>query len=236
MAVLDSNTDGIGGAFGVFSSFEGAAPPQQSNEAEDEGSLENLLRKQFGDKYKHLPQVYPLIIGAVEKDLQMGKKVMHYVSSTLSPRDRAVIIKSEKMRNHILGLSEFVRIVRSITATIGDLLGVDKDIDVQESTLSSWNNHAIIADVIVIEYMWSEIISMAVDMGIFTQQPYLESVQEIRSRGSPESQSKKCQLTLQPFENNGSPNTRSPVVWNGKEYMACVANFCANRMPELSIK
>merc|ERR1712194_128058 len=162
------------------------------------------------------------------------KKIMDYLSKNLSSNDRAIITKSRKLRDHISGLAELVRIIRSISATIGELLGVNKTTDVQESTLTKWNDNAIIADAIVIEYLWSELISKALTLEILSQAPTLESVVEIRARGTlsfGNAPQKKdfCQLTLQPFDAEETGSTRSPVVWNDKKYMACSANLCANR-------
>jgi len=240
-AVLESNNDDFGDGFGDFSSFDDATTSQQPESDTKKGDLEEILRSNLGDEYGKLPGMYSSIITAVENDLQRGNKIMDYVSNTLSSKDKAFIIKSRKLRDHISGLAEFVRIVRSITATIGELLGVNKNIDVQESTLTQWNDNAIIADVIVVEYLWSEIISKAVALGIVSQAPQLESVVEIRARGDlsfDDARRQKddfCQLTLQPLLEEETSSTRSPVVWNGKKYMACAANFCANRVPEISI-
>jgi len=124
-----------------------------------------------------------------------------------------------------------MRLVHLITATIGDLLCIDKDIEVQEFTLSQWNNNAIVANAIVIEYLWNEIAAKAVENDIVL--PKLESVIEIRSRsGHPldaRQVNRLCQLTLRvPVEEEGTC-TQSSVMWNGKRYMAIAANFCANR-------
>merc|ERR1712192_183205 len=92
----------------------------------------------------------------VENDLRKGNKIIDDLSKSLSSKDRAVITKSRKLRDYIFGLAEFVRVVRSISATIGELIGVSKTINVQESTLIKWNDNAIISDAIVIEHLWSD--------------------------------------------------------------------------------
>jgi len=237
----DQFDDDFGDGFGDFSSFDDAAaatpPPQES---EKKGDLEEILRSKLGHEFGRLPgEVWKnVIISTVESDLQRGNRILDYVSNSLSSADRAFIIKSRKLRDHICALAEFVRVVRSITATIGELLCVDKKVDVQESTLPQWNDNAIIADAIVIEYLWSEIISKAVALGIVSYVPQLESVVEIRARAlsfyNAREKDEFCQLTLQPLV-GGTSCTRSPVVWNGKKYMACAANFCANRVPEHAI-
>jgi len=125
-------------------------------------------------------------------------------------------------------------VVRCISATIGDLLCVDKNIELEESNFSQWKDNSITADAIVIEYLWSQLRSTGAALGMCT--PLLESVVEIRARGNlnvnalNNEVSSLCQLTLRPLE--GGTGTQSRVVWNDKVYMACAANFCANRVPE----
>jgi len=227
--VLDVNLDDFDAGFGDFSSFENAAQQQESGK---EVNLEEILSSKLGAEFHRLVGDWKnVIISAVENDLRKGNKIMDNLSNSLSPKDRACIIKSRKFRDHIYGLAEFVRVVRSITATIGDLLCVDKHIGLRESSLSQWKDNAIIFDAIVIENLWSDITSKAVALGI-SPVPQLESVVEIRARAINFDVPKKgsfCQLTLRPLE--GGSCTQSPVVWNGKKYMACAANFCANRVP-----
>jgi len=215
--------------FGNFSSFgEGDTPAVDSSE---KSTLEEILQSKLGNEYVKLAIDWQRIITSTEKDLQRGNKIMEYISNSLSSKDRLYIIKSRKLREYFSSLVECVRLVRLITATIGDLLCIDKDVEVQESTLSQWNNNAIVANAIIIEYLWIEIAAKAVENDIVL--PKLESVVEIRSRsGHPldEHQANRlCQLTLQvPVKEEGTC-TKSSVMWNRKRYMACAANFCANR-------
>ena len=219
--------DDFGDDFGNFSSFDSGAMSQPDVPAD----LEEILERKLG--VGRLAKDWKNdIISAVEKELQRGNKIMDYVSneSGLSSPDRTIIIKSRKLQEYILGLGEYVRIVRSITATIGELLGVDRSVDVQEATLSQWNDNSIIADVIVIEYIWSEVASKAASLDIVL--PKLESVPEIRSRAVPFDSNQKenfCQLTLQPINAKEGTNTKSPVTWFEQRYLACAANFLANR-------
>ncbi|KAL9189907.1 hypothetical protein ACHAXT_009582 [Thalassiosira profunda] len=235
-AAIESNPGDVGEGFGDFSSFDKTTPQPESDK---DVRLAELLRSQLGDEFVgRLPADWKdVILSAIEKDLQRANKVMDDLSNTLSPKDRALIVKSKKLREHVLGLAEFVRIVRSIAATIGDLLGVSKDVDVQEATLSQWQDNEIIADAIVIEYLWSEISSKAVGLGILSKAPPLETVVEIRAGAPPINARRKgeiCQLTLQPL-GAGGPSTQSPVEWKGKQYTACAANFCLNRVPEYAM-
>ena len=212
--------------FGDFSSVPNDTPRQISDK---EFVLEDILGVEFG----RLVGIWKdFVLRAVECDLQNGIETMDDLSNNLSSTDRTCIIKSRKFKDYIFGLAEFVRVVRCISATIGDLLCVDKNIELQETNLSQWKDNSITADAIVIEYLWSQLRSTGAALGMST--PELESVVEIRARGcftvdSLNNEVSFCQLTLRPLE--GGTGTQSRVVWNDKEYMACAANFCANRVP-----
>lgn len=176
------------------------------------------------------------IFSTVKNDLEIGTKVLVYLHGTCGNADSKLILKSRKLNSYISGLAEFVGIVRSITASIGDLLCLDESVDIQAITLSEWSNHFLIANAIEVEDLWSVISSKAEEMGIFSQQIQLERVSDIRARVLSSDCGKKdefCQLTLQPLDDttNGSRlYTRTPVIWSEKKYMACAANFWANKM------
>ena len=219
--------EAFGDGFGDFSSFDEGVTSQPT------GDLEDILRSKLGDEFSKLAAEWNNVISAMEHDMRRGNKILDYILNNLSSRDRACIKKSRKIRDHILSLGEMVRLVRYITATIGELLCVDKNIEVQESTLSQWDDNAVIADAVVIDYIWSEIAVKAARMDI--ELPKLESVVEIRSAGALPFDSHQrghfCELTLWPLTLKEDVSTVSPVSWNGKRYMACAANFCANRLP-----
>ena len=219
--------EAFGDGFGDFSSFDEGVTSQPT------GDLEDKLRSKLGDEFSKLAADWiHVIVSTVEHDVQRGNKILDYILNNLSFRERALITKSRKLRDHILSLGEMVRLVRYITATIGELLCVDKNIEVQESTLSQWDDNAVIADAVVIDYIWSEIAVKAARMDI--ELPKLESVVEIRSAGALPFDSHQrghfCELTLWPLTLKEDVSTVSPVSWNGKRYMACAANFCANRL------
>merc|ERR1711966_71075 len=220
--------------FGNFSSFDDAPVAQEKKSSDEKTDLQFILRSSLGEEYGKLPFLWKTIYKEVENDLQRGNKAMDYLSNSLSFKDRAIITKSTKLRDYIFGLAEFVRVIRSISSTIGELIGVSKTIDVQESTITKWNYNDIISNAIIIESLWSDIISKALMLEIISRTPQLESVVEIRARGglslrSDFQKSNSCQITLQPFGAEETGCTRSPVVWNNKKCMACAANLCANR-------
>ena len=214
-----------------FGDFSSIANDTQRQISDKEFVLEDILGVEFG----RLVGIWKdFVLRAVECDLQKGIETMDDLSNNLSSTDRTCIIKSRKFQDYIFGLAEFVRVVRCISATIGDLLCVDKNIELEESNFSQWKDNSITADAIVIDYLWSQLRSTGAALGMCT--PLLESVMEIRARGNlnvnalNNEVSSLCQLTLRPLE--GGTGTQSRVVWNDKVYMACAANFCANRVPE----
>lgn len=220
--------------FGNFSSFDDAPVAQEKKSSDEKTDLQFILRSSLGEEYGKLPFLWKTICKEVENDLQRGNKAMDYLSKSLSFKDRAIITKSKKLWDYIFGLTEFVRVIRSISSTIGELIGVSKTIDVQESTITKWNYNDIISNAIIIESLWSDIISKALMLEIISRTPQLESVVEIRARGglslrSDFQKSNSCQITLQPFDAEETGCTQSPVVWNNKKCMACAANLCANR-------
>ena len=220
----NSTVDEFDTGFGDFTSFEEEAMPDA------QGNLEAIICRELGHEFSGLVECWKAIVSSVERDLQKGIKLMDRLESEISATDRAGIIKSKKLREYIFGLAECVRLVRLITASIGELLCVAENIELCESTLSHWNDEVIIADAIVIDFLWSKISSA---IGIASKVPHLESVVEIRKQSNFNVTRKAdvCQLTLRSLAGGSGANT--PVTWNDKKYLACAANYCANRTPDL---
>jgi len=215
------DTDG----FGDFSSFEDGA--QQQEQANEKSSRQELI----GTEYTNLMERWASIASTVKADVARGQKIIEYVSTTLPSSDRAIILKSSKLHNHILGLAEFVRVVRCIAATIADVFCLSDSIDLEASYLPEWNDNPIIADAIAIETLWSEISSRVIELNIIPCPPQLDTVVEIRARAKVATVQQKddlCHLTLQPFVNKKC--TQSSVDWDGNKYMACAANLLLHRM------
>eukprot|EP00970_Alexandrium_tamarense_P014555 scaffold4186_cov103-Alexandrium_tamarense.AAC.16 len=205
-----------------------------SNNAADPTKYQQLERcvilcERLAAKNSSLNDQWKTLITNVKSDLERGIKILDFAAN-LTVEDRSIVVKTAKLLNHFSGLAEFVRIVRSIAATIGDVLCLDESIELQRASLLDWNNNAIVSGAVVIEELWSEIRSKAADLVIL---PQLESVAEIRARVLTHVGNDMCQLTLQPLssEKSGeSTSTSSPVQWNGMKYMACSANFWANNI------
>ena len=168
-------------------------------------------------------------ITTIKSDLERGQKILDFFATKLSSNDKSIILQSHKLSNHFLGLAEFVRITRYMMATLHDLLCLEID-----GTLPEYRHNSMFTTHIsAIDKLWSVISPKALDLGILTEAPLLKSVQEIRMLYlNPESTEKYelCQLTLQPLLSDENRGTCSTVTKNGKQFMACAANFLAHRL------
>ena len=167
------------------------------------------------------------VISTINGDLERGQKILDFFATKLSSNDRSIILQSIKLSNHFLGLSEFVRITRYIMATLHDLLCLETD-----GTLPTYHKSIFITHIEAIDKSWSAISMKALDLGILSEAPLLKSVQEIRMRYlncESTEQYELCQLTLQPLLSGENQGTSSTVTKDGKQYMACAANFLAHR-------
>jgi hypothetical protein len=139
---------------------------------------------------------------------------------------------SKPLQTMILGLREFVRVARSIIATLGDLLLLDPKALLTVDTLSSsWCSLRILQVGLEIESAWKSIVqeskSLFPSLGDDVEAP---SIVEIRSSVLDILQNGDlCELTLQPLLSTNKSTTKAAVQWNGKRFMACSGNLLANR-------
>jgi hypothetical protein len=142
---------------------------------------------------------------------------------------------SDSLQVFVLGLGEYVRVARSITATVGDLLGLEMSVEFDRRRWSSsWSSLSLLEPAVEIEESWSTIQKLACELGCVVGENELrvESVAEIRSQclalgGDTE----LCRLTLQRLaQNDTQGSTKTKVQWDNKVFMACAANFYANRV------
>ncbi len=148
----------------------------------------------------------------------------------------------------LAGLAECMRVVRSIVATVGDVLLLDESAMLTIDTwASSWCSLSILEKALEAERKWRDIQRALVPPAPPSSNaappawPHLPaappavSLQEIRSRTNGDVgrvSNKICQLTLQPlWEQEDGGTTRAEVTWQGRPFMACSANFLANRCP-----
>eukprot|EP00957_Ditylum_brightwellii_P212344 15367194-Ditylum_brightwellii.AAC.2 len=152
-------------------------------------------------------------------------------------------------------LTEYVRVVRSIVATIGDLLCLDTSVNLTKRNFKKdWGGIPLLESALNVEDSFQVIQSVAEKISKKgAMMVSLESIPEIRKRilqqlmnGSRMNISPLttpdlfCHLTLQPigstdgdlsFSSDSTRNdTRVSVEWEGKPFMACAANFWCNRV------
>jgi hypothetical protein len=147
-----------------------------------------------------------------------------------------------KLETFVHGLGEYVRVSRSVTATVGDLLMLETSYPFTSETLAgAWCNLALLDAAQSIEKSWEEVEGLAGRLRLASKQATahrLETVEEIRrsSAGSGREGHSWCEFTLQPLVPRGSrgSSTKAPVEWDRRPYMACAANFLQSKCPSYS--
>ena len=121
------------------------------------------------------------------------------------------------------GLCKYAHVVRSITATLGDVLGVDVNVDP-----TRWSKDmTVLQSALQLEELWTSVEHAAKELKLAV--PPFESVIEIRAECLCYFfHYNLCQLTLQPLFINGT--TKSPVEWEGKVFIECAANSWSDRV------
>jgi hypothetical protein len=136
-----------------------------------------------------------------------------------------------KLETYVAGLGEFVRVCRSIVATVGDLLMLHPSSLFTIDTLSSsWCSLNFIQDYIHIENDWKTVEELAAQCGVERKKEFaLETLSGIRQSGTAVADDQLCQFTLQPLTYDGVLVTKSPVVFHNGRHMACAANFVSHK-------
>jgi hypothetical protein len=143
------------------------------------------------------------------------------------PSDEKHLTKSA-LQIFVNGLAEYVRVVRSIVATVGDLLMLDPSAFFTVDTFSSsWQSVPLLHDALEIERLWKGIERFCESLGLVPRK--IESLVTIRTIGEQRVEADGlCHFTLQPLSERDE-DTKSTITWNGRIYMACSANFLANK-------
>lgn len=180
-------------------------------------------------------QRWKVVISNVNDDLQIGTKVLTYLAANSEKEDSKMMLQSRKLHNYVLGLSECVRLVRFIAATIGDLLCIDIGFELKSGTLANWYNHPLVAKAQVIEDLWAGLSSIAANVGLLSTQHELEKIPDIRARvvscASASSNQVFCHLTLQPLNISANDSVNTEYVSSAdKFYITCAARYWINRL------
>jgi hypothetical protein len=136
----------------------------------------------------------------------------------------------------VRGLAEYMRVTRSIVASIGDVLLLDESAMLTVDTwTSTWCSLSVLEKALDSEKKWKEIQNQLIRTPLGAVDTV--SVEEIRSEanspyvGTRDSDNAFCHLTLQPLWEKNKAATTDQVSFQGKSFMACSANFLANRCP-----
>jgi hypothetical protein len=122
-------------------------------------------------------------------------------------------------------------------ASIGDVLLLDESAMLTVDTwTSTWCSLSILEKALDCEKKWKEIQNQLIQTPLGAVDTV--SVEEIRSEAnSPHAGTRDnnanmfCHLTLQPLREKNKAATTDQVSFQGKCFMACSANFLANRCP-----
>lgn len=172
--------------------------------------------------HEKAPSHWEKIMSIARDELAMGSFLLDEAKSLAG--EKLVLAALGTM---VAGLVEYVRVVRSITSTLCDLLGVGVTAEVQELK----DRIELLDSALEVEDLWNNV-RQAASQGLDLDVPPLESIVEIRSKCLQRFAESEhvCQLTLQPLSEDDKETTTSPVDWEGRFFMACAANFWANRV------
>jgi len=181
--------------------------------------------------HKNHGTIWAKLIAATKDELLTCKGLLQEMAKDMSRKERAVVANSEQLQTYLQGLREYIRVVRSIVASIGDLQCLHEDIDLNDFNL--WLGMDILKAALDVETDWSGFLRAAKKLGLNLDLLSVETVPDMRRRTAkldldytePDQYSRMvCHLSLQPLSSGAS------VDWNGHVYMACAANFYANRV------
>lgn len=189
--------------------------------------LESLTSK---DNSKLASTFWVQIFDVVNEELEQAKILLTEAESFSSNEWSEIKAPLYVM---IQGIAEYMRVTRSILASIGDLLLLDESAILTVDTwVSTWCSLSILEKALESETKWKDIQKQLTNtpMPVVT----LSTIQEIRSdatRSQVGSVDTLCHLTFQPLRKKDKSTTKEEVSFQGKQFMACSANFLANRCP-----
>jgi hypothetical protein len=169
------------------------------------------------------------VFKVVKDELLLGKSI---VLEAKKLRGSDISQVKRPLQIMMAGLVEYIRVTRSIVASVGDMLMLDSSALLTIDTwASTWCSLSILEVALHIEIIWKEI--QKESSGILSTNlggsVGLGSIRaQVSGRCPPD---KLCQLTLRPLSKAGNQETMSEVTWQGKNFMACSANFLAHRCP-----
>jgi hypothetical protein len=168
-------------------------------------------------------------IGVVQNELSLGIRLLDE-ASTLSNQELQVAKKPLEIM--VSGMAEYIRAIRSIVASVGDMLLLDVSTPFTESALgSAWGSLPLVTHALIAETLWKRVMDKSSSLGL-SHTASLETLEQIRTKCLSRCPTTHiCQLSLQPLSENDKQTTKATVDWNGRSFMACSANFLANKCP-----
>ena len=167
------------------------------------------------------------VLSAVRDEMSMGSFLLKEAKKLPKGSHKDVLKPLSIM---VSGLSEFVRVARSIVATVGDVLCLDLQVPLSTHGLASdWQSLGMVQLSLEVEDAWTgiEAISKALKLCVSSR---LETIETIRKKAIESENTSLCQLTLQPLSHEDS--TVNEVIWEGKPFMACAANLWSHRVSD----
>jgi hypothetical protein len=181
--------------------------------------------------HNHSSTYWEQVLKVIQEELVHGSAILVEARS-LSAKEMSEVSKS--LQSMIAGLREYMRVARSIVATIGDVLMLDPSALLTIDTMAStWCSLSILEIALEIESTWKDILrELNLMMPSFSRSADAPTIEGIRSGVSGDfPPGDLCELTFQALLAQNESTTKAQVSWNGKEFMACSANLLANRCP-----
>ena len=175
------------------------------------------------------------IFNVVNEELEQAKSLLDEAKS-LSPGEWNEVRAPFSVM--LRGLSEYMRVTRSIVASIGDVLLLDESAMLTVDTwASTWCSLSVLEKAISCEKAWKDINKQVTKTPLTVVTAV--SIEEIRSHANDPKNDEDlgatnrtfCRLTLQPLRENDEETTKAEVSFQGRQFMACSANFLVNRCP-----
>jgi len=171
------------------------------------------------------------VFDVVRDELELAKSLL-IEASTYSKDDWSEL--HAPLSVMVRGLSEYMRVTRSIVASIGDVLLLDESAMLTVDTwASTWCSLSVLEKALECEKKWKEIQNQLIKTPLDVVE--MATVEEIRSNAGSPVVAKFCHLTLRPLLSKNKGTTKGEVSFQGKRFMACSANFLANRCPSIVV-
>ncbi|KAG7344269.1 hypothetical protein IV203_022277 [Nitzschia inconspicua] len=218
----------LGEAFEINFGIDSALEAKQKRRVE---RCIQVLEALSRDNGKLASTYWLQVFEVINDEMDVAKSVVCDAKS-LSISDWSMVEKP--LSTMMAGLAEYMRVTRSIVASIGDLLLLDHSALLTVDTLAStWGSLTILEKALEIEEKWKSVVKLANEMSLKVEAVSLVDIRSnvINYSSQNVSFEKLCELTLQPLSPSDRSTTKADVTYQGKCFMACSGNFLAHRCP-----